>query len=130
MTRRPHTGGTALAAALTLALAGCAPGLAGSSGRQEAWWSPGPRGLWADPEVLDRCVAQAMRLPAGYEGELQARFTVEADGRITRFAAPTVPPEVARELERGVRACRWRPGTDGTGQPAATPVAIVLHRWR
>jgi hypothetical protein len=132
MTRRAGTGGRGLAAALTLALAiaGCAPGVAGQPRRQEWWWMPGEQGPWARPEVQDRCVSQAMRLPEGYEGELQARFTVEADGRITRFEAPTVPPEVAREVERGVRACPWRPGTDGTGRPAATPVSIAFHRWR
>lgn len=129
MTRRGHTTRSALLAALTVAIAGCALEAAGRHGREEGWWTPGERGPWAKPEVLDRCVGQAMRLPEGYDGELQARFTVEADGRITRFEAPTVPPAVATAIERAVRACPWRPGTDGTGRPAATPVSIAMHRW-
>jgi hypothetical protein len=125
-------GASAVACALALTAA-CAPVEPRGPTAPIRWWKPGEhRGPNWPPEVHDRCVADALHLPRGYEihGRLTARFTVEADGRITNFHAPTLPRDVANALEHAVKACPWRPGSGAAGGPAAVPVAIVLVRWR
>jgi TonB family protein len=104
---------------------------------------PGPQAAPADgvqpggkaraPALLTRtCVEDALRVPRGLEGRLPAevvlRVKVDEDGRPTDVSfGSAFDPRLASALGAAVRSCRFVPGSDAGGRPAARTATMRVR---
>ncbi|HEX9049735.1 MAG TPA: energy transducer TonB, partial [Anaeromyxobacter sp.] len=78
------------------------------------------------------CVADALRLPRGLEGSLPGEVVmhvdVAEDGRPANVSFPgSVDPRLRTALVAAVRTCRFTPGADASGRPAAAATTMRLR---
>jgi len=85
------------------------------------------------PALLTRtCVEDALRVPRGLEGRLPAevilRVKVGEDGRPTDVSfGGAVDPRLASALGAAARSCRFAPGSDAGGRPAALTATMRVR---
>jgi len=77
-------------------------------------------------------VEDALRVPRGLEGRLPAevvlRVKVGEDGRPTDVSfGSAVDPRLASALGAAVRSCRFAPGSDAGGRPAALTATMRVR---
>jgi TonB family protein len=78
------------------------------------------------------CVEDALRIPRGLEARLPRevilRVEVGEDGRPANVTLPgSVDPRLGSALAAAVRKCRFEPGSDATGRPAALPTTMRVR---
>ena len=78
------------------------------------------------------CVADALRVPAALEGRLPPEVVLQVqvgeDGRAADVAFPgAIDPRLRAALSSAVRTCRFTPGADATGRPAAGRTTMRLR---
>jgi hypothetical protein len=86
------------------------------------------------PPVLQTrtCLQDALRIPRGLEGGLPPEVVVHVqvgeDGRPGEVAFPgSVDPRLRSALLSAVRTCRFTPGADASGRPAAAGTSMRLR---
>ena len=85
------------------------------------------------PRLAERnCVRDAIRLPASLRGfaspTISVKFAVAPDGTASELQVVGVPDErVAGAVRQAVQACRWTPGTDGSGRPVTMWVVMPIR---
>lgn len=86
-----------------------------------------PKQAW--PGCVEAWLQHQGKLAARFPGTLNARFTVEQDGSVTRFTLgpPGFAVEVGSAVKRAVTSCPWVPALDPSGKPASVWVVLPVR---
>ncbi|HET8760181.1 MAG TPA: hypothetical protein VFN94_03885, partial [Nitrospiria bacterium] len=91
-----------------------------------AWVQAG----WTKPQLPDqRCIFNNIFPVNGWRGAACTRIVVGVDGRASQFAVigTAVPREQEVVFRNALNSCRFIPGRDAEGRPAATWLILPLR---